>query len=295
VPDIESELALILELALAQRPDPQGWSLVADVAWLQRSHFGPGVVRRLEMLPDGHLAACASVGPSGAGTPQDLTIASMLRPGHEHRWPGQLAWMEARVDAAGASRVRVVCECLTGAEVSRWTAAGYHLVFEELAMVRVLDGDAVPVLWPEGTTIIEWGDAAASASFDVYEAAFRDRPGFPGWSRSEWIDRLTGDPAFLSGASLCVLISGKLAGFAICSEGWVDQVGVAPAFRRRGVATALMTEATNRMRSTGACAVRLHINTNNPMALAAWHRLGWRECGRRGRFERLAPSSAVMR
>jgi hypothetical protein len=49
--DIESELALILELALAQRPDPQGWSLIADTDWLVRSYLGSGYARRLDAHP----------------------------------------------------------------------------------------------------------------------------------------------------------------------------------------------------------------------------------------------------
>jgi mycothiol synthase len=291
--DTESELALILELALAQRPDPQGWSLVADTDWLRRSYFGSGFARRLDALPSRHLSASTSIGPAGAR--EGLTITSMLRPGREHGWPEQLAWIEERVEAASASRVQVISECLTGAEASRWMAAGYELVFEELAMQRVLDGDVAPARWPEGMTIVEWGDAAATASFDAYEAAFRDRPGFPRWSRSEWIDRLTGDDAFLPDLSMCVLWAGTPAGFVVCSNGWVDQVGVAPAHRRRGLATALVTEATNRMRALGIGVARLHVNVNNPVAMAAWQRLGWRECGRRGRFERRAPSSGAMR
>lgn len=118
------------------------------------------------------------------------------------------------------------------------------------------------------------------------EAAFRGRPGFPGWSRPEWIELITGDPDFWADASLCVLREGVPAGFVVCSRGWVDQIGVAPDARRIGLARALLAEATARMRSTGTEVAHLHVNTDNPGAMAAWHRLGWRECGRRGRFER---------
>ena len=133
--------------------------------------------------------------------------------------------------------------------------------------------------WPHGSTKLEWGDAAATASFEAYEAAFRERPGFPGWSRSEWIERLTGDPDFVPGASLCVLLNGAPAGFVVCSRGWIDQVGVVPSHRRVGLAGALVTEATRRMRATGIRVARLHVNVNNPEARAAWRHLGYREFG----------------
>ena len=181
----------------------------------------------------------------------------------------------------------MVSENLSEAETLRWTAAGFELVFAELAMERDLtdQSDQQQARWPPGTRILEWDGPAADASFEVYQAAFAERPGFPGWSRSEWIERLTG-AGFLPDASFCVLRGDAPAGFVVCSEGWIDQVGVAPSHRRLGIASALMTEATARMRRLGIPIARLHVNVNNPEALATWRHLGWRDAGLRGRFER---------
>ena len=286
--DAASELPRILAVAEAQRPDPAGWSLAVNLDWLERSYFGPGVSRRLDALPTGEVGGCASVRSALPHEPGAVIVTSMLRPGSENLWPAQLEWIEAQIEEAGAATVRIVSECLSDAEVFRWAAAGFTLVFEELAMERdQADANAPPAApWPEGTTIVDWGGAAAEASFAAYEAAFRERPGFPGWSRSQWIDALTGDADFLPEASLCVLRDGVPAGFVVCRTGWIDQVGVVPAHRRLGLASAMVTEATTRMRTLGIGVARLHVNTNNPGALATWRRLGWRESGRRGRFER---------
>ena len=218
----------------------------------------------------------------------------MLRPGVEHLWSAQLAWIEAQLEGTPSCTVRVVSECLSDAEVLRWAAAGYDLVFEEIAMERDLSdaNTAPPTPWPQGSTIVDWGIAAAETSFAVYAAAFRERPGFPGWLPSEWSERLTGGDGFMAQASLCVIRDGVPAGFVVCSTGWIDQVGVAPAQRRLGLASALVTEATARMRAQGIGVARLHVNTNNPGALATWRRLGWHESGRRGRFERAATRTA---
>ena len=91
---------------------------------------------------------------------------------------------------------------------------------------------------------------------------------------------------FLPEVSLCVLMDGLPVGFVVSSKGWIDQVGVVPARRRLGLASALVTEAATRMRAAGTPFARLHVNTNNAGALAAWRALGWRPVGRRGRFER---------
>jgi mycothiol synthase len=292
--DAATELPRILAVAQAQRPDPAGWSLAVNVEWLERSYFGPGVSRSLEAPPSGELGGCASVRIAGSDETGVVTVTSMLRPGWEHIWTVQLAWIEAQLEGTASSTVRVVSECLSDAEVFRWAAAGYDLVFEEVAMERDLsDANAAPPTpWTQGTTIVDWGNAAAEESFAVYGAAFRERPGFPGWSRSEWIERLTGGDGFMSQASLCVLRDGVPAGFVVCSTGWIDQVGVAPAHRRLGLASALVTEAIARMRAQGIGVARLHVNTNNPGALATWRRLGWHQSGRRGRFERAATRTA---
>ena len=217
-------------------------------------------------------------------------MTSLLRPGHDHLWAAQLAWIEAQLASAGPAPVLVVSECLTDAETQRWAFAGFDLVFEELATDRDLENANAAPSWPALTAILEWSPETADVSYEVYEAAFRDRPCFPGWTRSEWIDRLTGDPDFLPEASVLALRAGAPAGFVVCSNGWIDQVGVAPGHRRLGLASALAAEATRRMRALGVGVARLHVNTNNPAALATWRKLGFRESGRRGRFERGAPA-----
>ena len=293
MPDIASELARILELAQAQLPDPAGWSLVVDPSWLDRLYFGPGISRMVQALPTGELGGSAAVSVAGSGDGGVITVTSMLRPGFEDLWTTQRAWIERQVADGGSTiRVRVVSECLPDGETGRWATAGFDLVFEELALERDLaDTEGLPeVRWPAGSTVLEWSDSVAAASFEVYEAAFRDRPGFPGWSRSEWLERLTGDADFVPETSVCVLLDGVPAGFVICSRGWVDQVGVAPAHRRIGLATAIVTEATCRMRAAGTRVARLHVNANNTEARATWRHLGWRESGRRGRFERAQTS-----
>ncbi len=70
----------------------------------------------------------------------------------------------------------------------------------------------------------------------------------------------------------------------------IDQVGVVLAHRRLGLATALTAEASARLGGLGFDVVRLHVNANNAGALATWQRLGFRDCGRRGRFERVVPT-----
>lgn len=288
----------LIELARAQIGGTGEWSLATDREWLDRMFSEPGVTARLWEGPGGELRGAASIRVDDrTGSP--VTVTSLLRPGSEDVWIGQSAWIEAVLGSTGPSvDLKIVTEAMTDAEVGRWRALSFDLVFEEIAMERDLAGAVASAPWPPGATVLDWSPETAVASFAVYEAAFQDRPGFPAWTRSEWLERLTAGDDFLAAASCCALVDDVPAGFVVCDRGWVDQVGVVPGYRRRGLASALVTEALARMRSLGFPSARLRVNANNPAALAAWVSLGWREVGRRGRFERMAnerpdPTSSV--
>jgi mycothiol synthase len=296
VPDSRStDIGRLIELARAQAGAPGEWSLATHPQWLERMYVGAGVVTRVWTLPAGSLAGSAAIHTAASdppGGPDVATVTSMLRAGHEELWDTQREWVETVLDQAANATpdamVQVVSESLHDAEVARWSSLGFRLAFEELAMELdlTLDVGSPPPPWPGGARVLEWGPDALAASFAVYEAAFRDRPGFPGWSQSEWADRLAGGDDFLAEASLCVFVDDAPSGFVVCSTGWIDQVGVIPARRRAGLASRLVTEAARRMRAGGGTVARLHVNTNNAAALAAWRAMGWRIVGRRGRFER---------
>jgi mycothiol synthase len=275
----------LIDLARAQLAHPGNWSLATDARWLAQLYTGPGVHSRLWRAPSGALLGSAAVRVSQAAA----TVTSMLRPGAEALWQDQRTWIDLTLQQMpGDMPVQAVSESVTEAEAARWQSAGYELIFEELVMEHALTR-GIPVdapRWPAGTTLLEWSLEAAISSFEVYEAAFRERPGFPGWTRDEWVERMTGDGDFLSKASLCARIDGVAAGYVVSAPGWVGQVGVTPGFRRRGLAGALVTEALVRQRMHGHDTVHLHVNSNNPGAFATWRGLGFEAVGRRGRFER---------
>jgi len=66
--------------------------------------------------------------------------------------------------------------------------------------------------------------------------------------------------------------------------GWIDQIGVVPAWRRHGPGAALLTEALHRFEAEGITEARLHVNVNNSRAAALFVRLGFRYDLRRGRY-----------
>jgi ribosomal protein S18 acetylase RimI-like enzyme len=138
-------------------------------------------------------------------------------------------------------------------------------------------------------TLTEWDAASAARFFAVYEASFRERPGFPGWPRRQWIEWISDDEDFRPDWTLLAVLDGIDAGF-IAGEatGWIAQVGVVPQARGRGVGAGLIAEAVRRMRAGGETAVTLNVNVNNPHAAALYRRLGFAVIGLRARYAAVA-------
>jgi ribosomal protein S18 acetylase RimI-like enzyme len=130
-----------------------------------------------------------------------------------------------------------------------------------------------------------WSAAAAPRFYAVYEAAFRERPGFPGWTAEEWIEGVDEDGFRPEWSVLATVPDLGGAGFVTAADGWIDQVGVVPAARGRGIGAALVMESLTRMRADGADHAWLNVNVDNPAA-RLYRRLGFQDRGVRARYQR---------
>jgi ribosomal protein S18 acetylase RimI-like enzyme len=137
-------------------------------------------------------------------------------------------------------------------------------------------------------TVSSWGQADPARFFAVYAAAFRARPGFPGWPRARWIEWISDDEDFRADWTLLAALRGADAGFvAAAAGGWITQMGVVPAARGKNIGAWLITEAVRRMRTAGEAAITLNVNVNNPYAAALYRQLGFTRSGRRARYRTL--------
>ena len=148
---------------------------------------------------------------------------------------------------------------------------------------------------PSGVTTSTWKPELVKLFAQAYEPAFADRPGFPGWSSAEWINRVTANDLVSEWTLLASNLDAPL-GFVIgCADssisppgGYVWQIGVAADQRRRGIGSALLVESMGRMQAAGSPWVQLVVNTDNPVAILAYERLGLQVVGRRARYEHIA-------
>ena len=189
--------------------------------------------------------------------------------------------------------VTVETEGLTPAAEKLFASRGLRRVFAEDVMRIDLEQAAsddsvdrdIRRRRPAGIMLETWSDATAPRFYAVYDASFRERPGFPGWSAADWIEGVV-EEGFRPDWSLLASVPDiGDAGFVTAAAGWIDQIGVVPAARGRGIGAALIGEALTRMRADGETDAWLAVNVDNPAA-ALFRRLGFADQGRRARYRR---------
>ncbi|HEX6967454.1 MAG TPA: GNAT family N-acetyltransferase [Micromonosporaceae bacterium] len=266
-----------------------GLPAAATEDFLARSFAVPGGVSRGAIDRGGTLVAAGATRPVQRGGSPVAVATGMVDPAHRGLGIGGRLLDWALDSAASlAPAVVVETESLTEEAARLFASRRLRRVFAEDVM-RFDLADPIPrTAVPAGIVVERWSAALADRFFAVYEASFRDRPGFPAWSSREWVDWTTGDDDFRPEWSLLAVDpqDGDV-GFITCADGWIVQVGVRPDRRGRGLGAALVAEALRRMRAAGAGVALLDVNVDNP-AGALYRRLGFIRVGRRARFASIA-------
>jgi mycothiol synthase len=188
----------------------------------------------------------------------------------------------------------ITCESVTEEIVASYAEQGYTLTFAEEVMRYDLSHTLPHVVVPPAVSYLTWSSETIHHFFTAYEAAFRERPGFPAWSEEAWIRWTTGDPTFRPDLSYLALAQHQSVGFITNDEdeerpgpiGWINQVGVHPRWRRQGLGAALITRALQAWKEAAKEDVMLHVNINNPGAIHLYQQLGFVVIGRRGKFRK---------
>jgi ribosomal protein S18 acetylase RimI-like enzyme len=158
-----------------------------------------------------------------------------------------------------------------------YSRLGLEFVYVELEMVRELS--SLPVGAVFDARIERWTPELDAALREVHNDAFSTR-GFAGYSEEEWqSERTSAEDDFLPDASRLAFAEEEIVGFVMCSrdggEGWMNRVGVRPAWRGRGIVDALMVASMRAMRDGGMLRAVLRVNEDNPGAQAVYRRHGF--------------------
>jgi mycothiol synthase len=291
-----TDQAAITALARSCQVADGGQALVGAGAYVQEGDADtpPGVtIGGFEA--GGRLIACAAVRLEQTPQEHRANIAGQVHPDQRQRGIGGflLGWSVAQGRALLANRpadrsqiLRLTTEALTEAAARLYERHGFTQQFAEDVMRRDLREPLPNVPLPPDVTLETWSPKLAGQFFEAYQASFRDRPGFPGWSAEQWVGWATGGDGFQPDISLLARAGDLPVAFIVCDEAWIVQVGTRPEWRGRGLGAALVVEALRRFHAAGEHSVTLDVNVNNPVAARVYARLGFRVAGQRARYVR---------
>lgn len=160
-----------------------------------------------------------------------------------------------------------------------------HFYSMERELVEVPPRRSIP-----GISIVGWDPARSDEARTVVNAAFRDHWGSVERSPQMW-EEIVGRAAFRADWSLLAVdeVTGKIAGLLLGAAythdwseakklGYADVIGVLRAYRKRGIAGALLVEAMHLFASSGMTTAELDVDVENPSgALGLYTSLGFRE------------------
>lgn len=289
LPDV---LALTAECALVD-----GGLLTDASDDFVRQHFlpsRPGAA--IGARKDGRLIACAAVQPIPAEDLRRMVLSGQVHPDVRRQgigsllllWSSYAAALRAAPNSTDPHYELVIrSEALDESAGRLYARHGFQSVFAEEVMRHPLQGVLPAAAFPPGVSVTSWQPDNQDDFFQAYRAAFKDRPGFPDWSREKWVHWVSADDDFRPELSLLASCDGLPVGFVTCSDRFVIQVGVRPEWRKRGLGAALVRASLKGFQAAGERYVLLDVNVNNPAAQGLFKALGFVRIGRRGQFSRV--------
>lgn len=245
----------------------------------------------------GTLVAYGHLGP---GERAHRYAHAFVRPAHTGRGLGSwlLAQIETRADSSLQSERRPDAPTVQYGEgesgggvatLEQWVAApnsaarellrnaGYAEVRHIWGMAIALDDTPEPPAWPEGVSVRACvGEADLRLAYHASEEAFRDHWHYEPKTYEQFLESVTSTAALEP--SLCFLAQtetvagtvGEVIGAALCEaypalgRGWVNSLGVRPAWRGQGIGIALLRHAFGVFRERGLREAALGVDAQNP-------------------------------
>jgi ribosomal protein S18 acetylase RimI-like enzyme len=178
---------------------------------------------------------------------------------------------------------------------------GYRVVRHNFCMVVEWEGPPPPAAIPGGIAIRPFvRDREGRALIRALREAFRDNWGYVDrgleTEYERWMHILDRDPDCDPAPFWFVAMDGEeIAGFALCHPAmsedpemaWIYVVGVRPAWRRRGIALALLQHSFARLYQAGKPKVSLEVDAENPTgATRLYQKAGMQVARRQETFEK---------
>ena len=237
----------------------------------------------------GDLVAAASVFVDATG---HRAATGLVHPSVRQQGLGEelVRWA---LEQSGGSLLRLVAETTSPESDALAERLGLRRTFAEHVMRHPLV-EIPKVRRPRGLHSLPWTEDTAGLFHTAYARSFATRPGFPDPPRDTWLTEAQSDEGFRPDLSRVVLDGqGHVAGFVMITDDWIDQVGVVPAWRGRGLGAHLVVRSLRALRKAGCEQAWLAVNVDNGHAHDLYLRLGFVDSGQRARYQQVAPETAA--
>jgi mycothiol synthase len=191
--------------------------------------------------------------------------------------------MEGRAGAYGAAVLTNGVLASDVAAQSLLASAGYRAERRFARMVIEMESEPTPPASPPGIEVRPFRPGADDRAFhDVLNEAFAEHWGHAPETFERWREITMDSPRFDPSLWLVAEENGELIGIARCTWkvsdiGWVNDLGVRPSARRRGIALDLLTRAFGEFYARGERTVGLGVDTQNETgATRLYERAGMR-------------------
>ncbi len=235
---------------------------------------------RVVLSSDGRLIAYACVWSTGRPALPIIELVLhpeewALRPGIE---PALLAWAEARVrenEAELPADMRLAMRAFSDARDARFSdvmrSAGFRPIRHGFKMGITFTTPLDPAPLPEGFALcVAKQDDDPVPLFDAFRDAWRDHFGYiegPYQERLESFQHYRAQ-TFSPGLWLLAMDGDTVAGMSLCqpkfgpdtTQGFISIVAVRRAYRRRGLAEALLRQSLHVLQAAGKASVSLHVD-----------------------------------
>lgn len=243
--------------------------------------YGLPAVDTIQAIEHEQLLAVGWVDRSSLG-PERPVLRGWVAPPHRRRGLGTelLRYIASRAATTALRIDRILrpdAEAPPGHAIEIYDRAGFRFNYLEDEMRRSLDDLPPASASIADITVAHWTSETHHRVHDTYNSAFRTRGAAP-ISADAWNGWFDGQTNFRAGASFLALHGMEVVGFLFSSgisEGWVDSIGVIPAWRGRGIAAALLSHALKAFRAGGEVEAGLRVNADNPAASRLYTRLGF--------------------
>jgi ribosomal protein S18 acetylase RimI-like enzyme len=159
-------------------------------------------------------------------------------------------------------------------------AHGYEVAYETWVMQVELGGEIPQPSWPAGMTARTFRPEEAEAVKELLDLAYAEEPDFTNRPFAEWKTFMLGDPSFEAENWFVVEApDGSLAAAALnWKDGFVKDLVVHPAFRRRGLGAALLQHTFGHFAARGLERISLKTDSRNTsQAWRLYERMGMRK------------------